>query len=93
MKGLSRRITKVLLAVGILLVLAECGGTARTTNVSVSMGVGYGGFSHRYGIRLGLGLPTGLSTRSPDWAAHATGRTNNTTHATLESSWFFASKG
>lgn len=65
MKGLSRRITKVLLAVGILLVLAECGGTARTTNVSVSMGVGYGGFSHRYGYGSGWGYRPGYRPGRP----------------------------
>ncbi len=65
MNGLSRNIAKLLLVVGILLVLADCGGTARTTRVSVAVGVGYRGFPHRYGYGPGWGYHPGYRPGQP----------------------------
>jgi len=65
MNGRSRNIAKLLLVVGILLVLADCGGTARTTRVSVGVGVSYGGFPHRYGYGPGWGYHPGYRPGQP----------------------------
>ena len=65
MKGVSRNIIKVLLAMGVLLVLADCGGGAATTHVSMSVGVGYGGFGHRRGYGPGWGYRPGYRPGRP----------------------------
>ncbi len=64
MRGLSRKIAGVLLAMGILLVLADC-DSARKTQVSMSVGVSYRGFPHRYGYGPGWGYHPGYRPGRP----------------------------